>query len=296
MLARRRGSFKHRALARPAVTGGCILQVLFSPHFPVSSLIVAIESFTPGLFAWIALVMLIAGLVQGTLGFGFPFIATPLIALAADMRTAIVAVLLPTLAVIIVALVASGPLKPTLARFWMMRVYQIVGAAAGTWLFVSAPDLPYLLVLALVTLFYLNLDRVGKADWPVVCRHERLFAPLPGLASGIFEGTANVAAPPLIIFYLALGVAPAVLVQAMNLSFLMGKTTQLAVMTAGGGVAKAQWLTTLPFAAIGAAASFAGVRLRDRIDAPTYRTWVKRALFVISLVLIAQFGYSRWGA
>ena len=254
----------------------------------------ALEGFSTQLALWIALVMLLAGLVQGTLGFGFPFIATPLIALASDMRTTIVAVLLPTLACIIIALASSGPLKPALARFWMMPVYQVIGAIAGTWLFVSAPDLPYLLVLALLTLVYLNLDRLGRSNWPVVLRHERRFASLAGLASGVFEGTTNVAGPPLIIFYLALGITPAMLVQAMNLSFLVGKATQLAVMTAGGGVTMAQWLATLPFVAIGAGASYAGVRLRDRIDAPTYRAWVKRALFVISLALLGQFGYSQW--
>src|SRR4029077_18109477 len=97
--------------------------------------------FSAPLPLWIAVVMLVAGLIQGTLGFGFPFIATPLIALASDMRTAIVAVLLPTLAVIVVALAEGGPPRPTLARFWMMPLYQAIGAAAGTWLFVSAPDL-----------------------------------------------------------------------------------------------------------------------------------------------------------
>jgi uncharacterized membrane protein YfcA len=254
----------------------------------------AVEGFSTQLALWIALVMLLAGLVQGTLGFGFPFIATPLIALASDMRTAIVAVLLPTLATIFVALSASGPLKVTLARFWMMPLYQVVGAAAGTWLFVSAPDLPYLLVLALLTLVYLSLDRLGRTNWPVVLRHEHRFGWLAGLASGVFEGTANVAAPPLIIFYLALGLTPAMLVQAMNLSFVVGKATQLAVLTAGGGVTPALWMATLPFVAIGSAASYAGVRLRDRIDAPTYRAWVKRALFVISLALLGQFGYSHW--
>jgi uncharacterized membrane protein YfcA len=251
-----------------------------------------LEVFSTGLALWIAAVMLIAGLVQGTLGFGFPFIATPLIALASDMRTAIVVVLLPTLATGLVALSASGPLKATLARFWMMPLYQVIGAAAGTWLFVSAPDLPYLLVLALMTLVYLNLDRLGRANWPIVMRHERRFAPLSGVVSGMFEGTANVAAPPLIIFYLALGLTPAMMVQAMNLSFFVGKTTQFAVMTAGGGVTAAQWLATLPFVVLGMAASFTGVRLRDRIDAPTYRTWVKRALFVISIALLAQYAYS----
>ena len=74
----------------------------------------------------------------------------------------------------------------------------------------SAPDAPYTLVLALLTLFYLSLDHLGRADWPLVCRHERAFAPLSGFTSGIFEGTANVAAPPLIIFYLALGLTPVI--------------------------------------------------------------------------------------
>jgi uncharacterized membrane protein YfcA len=253
------------------------------------------EGLSAELLAWIVFVTLVAGLIQGTLGFGFPFVATPLIALAADMRTAIIAVALPTLATIGVALAASGPLRPTLARFWMMPFYHVLGAAAGTWLFVAAPDLPYLLVLALVTLFYLNLDRLGRADWPLIRRHERRFAPVSGLAAGMFEGTANVAAPPLIIFYLALDLTPAMLIQALNICFLVGKTTQVTVLTVRGGVGAAQWIATLPFVAIGVAASLTGVRLRNRIDAPTYRAWVKRALYVISLALLAQYGYSLLG-
>jgi hypothetical protein len=44
---------------------------------------------------------------------------------------------------------------------------------------------------------------------------------------------------------------------------------------------------------VGVASSYVGVRLRNRIDAATYRVWVKRALFVISLTLLAQYAYSR---
>ena len=55
-------------------------------------------------------------------------------------------------------------LRPALARFWMMPLYMILGAASGTWIFVSAPDAPYTLVLALLTLFYLNLDRLGRGQ------------------------------------------------------------------------------------------------------------------------------------
>src|SRR5262245_4782117 len=250
------------------------------------------ETLSIGLLAWMACIMLVAGLIQGALGFGFPFVATPLIAMVSDMRTAIIAVLLPTLSTILVALFASGSLRATLARFWMMPLYMVVGAALGTSLFVRAPDFPYTLLLALITLAYLNLDRMGLGQTPVVQRHERRFGVLAGFAAGAFEGTANVAGPPLIIFYLALGVTPGTFVQALNICFLVGKSTQFTVLTLYGGVSGAEWLATLPLAALGVFASIAGVRLRHRIDAHTYRVWVKRALFVIALGLLAQYAYS----
>jgi len=53
-----------------------------------------------------------------------------------------------------------------------------------------------------------------------------------------------------------------------------------------------EWLATLPLVAIGVAGSFAGVRIRNRIDAATFRLWVKRALFAIALVLLGQYVYS----
>ena len=252
----------------------------------------AIDSLSAVLLAWVAFVILASGLIQGALGFGFPFVATPLIAMVSDMRTAIIAVLLPTLSTILVALLTSGPLRATLARFWMMPLYMIAGATVGTTLFVAAPNFPYTLLLALITLFYLNLDRMGLGESPVVRRHERAFGVVSGLAAGVFEGTANVAGPALIIFYLALGLSPVALVQALNICFLIGKSTQLTVLTTYGGVTAAEWLATIPLAAIGVAASFVGVRLRDRIDARTYRVWVKGALLVIALVLLGQSAYA----
>jgi uncharacterized membrane protein YfcA len=252
-----------------------------------------LESLSLALLLWLACVILVAGLLQGALGFGFPFVATPLIAMVTDIRTAIIIVLLPTVATICVALFTSGPLRATLARFWMMPLYMILGSGAGTWVFVSAPDAPYTLVLALLTLFYLNLDRLGRTEWSLVRRHERVFAPLSGITAGVFEGTANIAAPPLIIFYISLGLTPALLVQALNICFLVGKTTQFTVLATHGGVGMSEWLATLPFVAIGVAGSFIGVRIRNRIDAVTFRVWVKRALFVIALGLLGQYAYSQ---
>lgn len=250
------------------------------------------ESLPPILVAWCCVVFLLAGVIQGAIGFGFPFIATPLIAMSTNIRTAVVLVLLPTLATTVLNMAKSGPMWPVLARFWMMPLFSLIGSVAGTWLFVAVPQLPYSLLLALLTLGYLNLDRVARGDWPRIRRHEAPIGPLAGFCAGVFEGTVNVGAPPLIIFYLALGLPAAALVQALNICFLVGKTTQLTVLAAKGGVAAADWLATLPFALVGAGAFLIGFRIRNRLDADAFRAWVKRALLVIALALLVQNLYS----
>ncbi len=257
-------------------------------------LMTAIESLPIAVILWLTLAVVFSGFIQGALGFGFPFIATPMVAMVVDMRTAIITVLLPTLATIVITLVTSGPLGPVMKRFWMMPVYAALGALAGTWLFVAAPEAPYQLLLALIIIVYLNLDRIARGDWPLIKRHERAFGPLAGAAAGLFEGTANVAAPPLIIYYLALGLSPAMMVEAMQMCFMVGKTTQFTVLTLHGGVSSAQWLATLPLCVIAVAAGFGGARMRGRIDAAMFRKWVKRALAIIALALLAQYAYNAW--
>ena len=249
------------------------------------------ETFSIGVILWLTVVVVFAGFVQGALGFGFPFIATPLVAMVVDMRTAIITVLLPTFASVVITLISCGPVGPVLKRFWMMPVYATLGALAGTWLFVAAPQFPYQLLLALIIIVYLNLDRIARGEWRSVQRHERACGALAGAAAGVFEGTANVAAPPLIIYFLALGLSPALLVQAMQLCFLVGKATQFSVLTLHGGVAMAQWLATLPLCVIALAAGAVGARVRGRIDAAMFRRWVKRILAAIAFALLAQYAY-----
>jgi len=252
-----------------------------------------LASLSPSLLAWLAFAIVLAGVIHGALGFGFPFVATPLVALATDVHTAVVLLAMPTLAITVVNIAMSGPLLPALRRFWVIPLCALVGSVIGTWIFIVAPGVPYLLILALITLAYINLDRLGLGELPVVRRHERLFGPLAGLLAGAFEGTVNVAAPPLIIFYLALGLTPAMLVQALNMCFTVSKLAQFGVLATRGGVSLAEWLATLPFALLASVVFFAGLRVRNRGDAATYRAWVKRALFVLALVLLAQYAYGR---
>jgi uncharacterized membrane protein YfcA len=94
-----------------------------------------------------------------------------------------------------------------------------------------------------------------------------------------------------VIYYLALGVTPVTLVQGLNICFLTGKATQFVTFAAIGGVEVVQWVATLPLAVLACITTIVGVNIRNRIDAATYRIWLKRALFVMALVLLAQYAY-----
>ena len=249
------------------------------------------ESFSPALVLWVVAVLAFAGLVHGALGLGFPIVATPLIALVSDMRSAIILVLLPCIAVVIASIVIGRGLRAILAEFWPLPIYMFIGASIGTRLFIAFPDGPYAPLLALLIFAYLNLERLGKTDWPLIKQRRRLFGGLFAFIAGVCEGSANAAAPPLVIYYMALALPPASLVQGLNICFITGKTTQFATLATAGGVATAQWLITLPFAVVSVATLLWGARLRASVDAMTYRNWLKRALFVIALILIAQYGY-----
>ena len=240
---------------------------------------------------WIALVLAFAGVVQGALGLGFPMVATPMIAAVTDMRTAVILVLLPCVATTVTNVVRSGPILATLRRFWFMPFCMLAGAATGAKLFVAYPAFPFSLLLAGVILLYLYLDRVGQAQWAVIRRHPAPFGVLFGFIAGLSEGSANVAAPPLLMYLFSLGVDRQVLVQVLNLCFSVGKPTQLVVLTLEGGVTLTQWAVTLPFAVVATATTLVGIHIRDRIDAATYRRWLLHVLFVIALVLPVQYAF-----
>lgn len=237
----------------------------------------------------VGLAVACAGLVHGTLGLGFPLVATPLIALVTGIKTAVVLIVAPTLVVVIVAIVAGGSFAQTLRDWWRMPLWVACGALAGTHLFIAFDPAPLTLLLALVILVYLVLDSLGRGQSALLARHRHAFGMLFGFLGGAFDGAVNIAAPPLLVYFLSIGLAPSALVKALNLCFLTGKTTQFTTLASTAGIPLWTWVSTLPLCIIGAGTSLAGARLRNRVPAATYRRWLKLALFAMAALLVLQF-------
>lgn len=239
--------------------------------------------------AYVAVVCLLSGFAHGALGFGFPVVATPLVALVIDMKSAIVLLAPVTLVLVVISALRGGGLGELLRRFWFLPLGIAMGAWLGTRILLAAPPEPFTLILALVILFYLNVDRLGRGQSETVQRLRVPFGIAFAFVAGIFEAIANVAGPMLLVYFMLLGAAPSQIVQTLNLCFSVGKGSQVLTLAASGALSQATWLMVAGLTVPSVAALAAGMRIRDRIDAQTYRAWLRKALWIMAILLIGQF-------
>lgn len=188
------------------------------------------------LTVWLAIaaVFLLAGLAHGILGLGFPMLATPLIAILFDVRSAILLTLLPTIGVNLVSILRGGRWSESIGRYWPLALMIPLGALMGTWLLISVDPDPFRLLLAGIILLHLFNDRLRaiRMDW--IRTRTWLAYLLFGLAAGISAGTVNVMVPLLIIFALEVGMSKLAMVQVFNLCFLAGKVAQVGAFSFAG--------------------------------------------------------------
>ncbi|HEY7240894.1 MAG TPA: TSUP family transporter [Burkholderiales bacterium] len=239
--------------------------------------------------AFVALACVLAGFGHGALGFGFPIVATPLVALAIGIKSAIALLAPITLVLTVISALRGVALSSIVREFWFLPLATALGAWLGTHLLLSMPPEPFLLILAGVILLYLNLDRVGRGRSALVQRLRVPFGAGIGFVAGVCEAVANVAGPILLIYFMLLGLAPAQIVQTLNLCFSLGKGAQTATWAMSGEISPRGWLLVGALAVPAVAALLVGMRVRIRIDTATYRRWLRGALWVMAALLLGQF-------
>lgn len=235
----------------------------------------------------IAAVMLFAGLVHGTLGLGFPMVATPMLAAMMDVRSAILVTLLPTVAVNIVSIAKSGSTLASTRQFFPLVFFALLGSLAGAAILATIDPAPFRIVLASLILLYLwNNIRISK-QW--LEGNAYLAMAVFGIIAGLAAGTTNVMVAVLIIYFLSLDTARTTMVPVLNSCFLVGKASQIVVLGVAGLVGFGLLLETTPLALFAVIALLLGQRLQSRIQVGTYQLLLRRLLLILALVLVYQF-------
>jgi len=243
---------------------------------------------SPSLWAAAAAVLLVAGITQGALGFGFPAISTPVLVVLTDVKTAIILNLLPNFTVNVISVVHGGNWSASIGRYWPVAVWVLVGSALGASFLIVAPQEPIRLLLAIAIFAYLYQQRLARLDWSWLARRPRLSAAVFGLTGGFFSGSVNNSLPPLHIYFTLLGLETMAMTQMLNLCFLGGKAMQAATLGVAGEISLAAVVANVPLTLVALAGMWIGTRLQRWISAETYHRLLRWVLLVIAVVLLAQ--------
>lgn len=252
---------------------------------------------TPVLFA-VVCVILFAGLVHGTLGLGFPMVATPILATMMDVRSAILITLLPTMAVNIASIVNSRASLAGTRPFMPLVGFALLGSIAGAAVLAVTDPAPFRIVLAGLILLYLwSSLRISK-QW--LDDNSLLAMAGFGILAGLAAGTTNVMIAVLIIYFLSLNTPRATMVPTLNACFLVGKASQFAVLAIAGLFGISLIIETIPLALAAIIALLVGQRLQSRIQVSTYQSILRKLLLLLAAILVFQFlneaGLTPWSA
>jgi uncharacterized protein len=238
---------------------------------------------------FVSVILVLAGLMHGVFGIGFPMIATPLLALFMDVQSAVLITLFPTIAVNLLSIYRGGGWGDSIGRFWPLALFAFIGSIAGTNLLVISDPEPFRLVLAAVILLYLNLHRLTKLQMNWIEDHIYLSMLLFGLVAGLFAGSVNVMVPILMIFTLELGLAMTVMIQTFNLCFLSGKAAQVGVFYGAGFINMELGCTIAIGLVLAVLALRIGMALRDRLNSDLYQNILRKLLLLMAAILIGQY-------
>ena len=234
-------------------------------------------------------VIIFASLVHGTIGLGFPLVATPLLSIFIDVRTAILITLLPTIGINIISIWIGGKWRESIGKFWPLAFWALIGSIIGSYILVFNDPAPFKLLLALLVFLYLAVERSKSPGLGWFLNHPRLSKLCFGLTAGLSAGTTNVMVPILIIYSLELGWHRTLMVQVFNMTFLSGKVAQVGVFATEGILDGKLIQTTLPLLAVACITLLVGYKIGTKIPADIFRKIIKFVLFLLGVILFVQF-------
>ena len=234
-----------------------------------------------------AVAVLLASLVKGAIGFGFPTVSTPFLALFIDVKEAVVLLILPNVVMDAVQAARRRGLVATFRRFAVLMAFGAIGTVIGTQLLIVLSARTAMAVLGLSMLGFVAMNATRWAP-RVRPGWEGWLGPSVGLGAGVIGGLTNVPGTPLVIYFYALGLAKDDFVRAVAVTFALYKLFQLGAVTWYG-------LMTWPLLGLSAALTVValvgfrgGLAIQDRLDQRTFNRAILGYLTVLGVILIGR--------
>jgi hypothetical protein len=233
-------------------------------------------------WVWVGVfgVVALAAAAQAVAGFGFALIATPLVAVLAGPKAAVVGLTMVGL-VLVAQLSLRGRGHVDRSTVGAVTVAAIVGMPLGLFVITHADDRVLTIAIAVAVIAFSLLLWRGER-FPVGRGTEAA----AGFTAGILSTSTGTSGPPIVIALSAKELEPAVFRATISAIFLVQGAAALVFFAIGGQITRdavSVALVGLPGVIVG---SIVGERGFRRLDARTFRRVVLGMLFLSGVVAL----------
>lgn len=225
------------------------------------------------------------GVLKGATGAGFPVIAVPVIALAYDVPTAVVVMVLPSLFANVWQAWRYRVYLPQTGFAWRFAIAGLVGAVAGTLLLTRVPGPALMLTVAGLLGFYI-LSRLVRPGWGLAPEVARRLAVAAGLTAGTLQGATGISAPVSLSFLNACRLPRPVFVATVSLFFSASTTSQIGALALSGVLTPAGLAGSAGALAVILASMPLGERLARHVAPEVFDRIILALLALVALRLV----------
>jgi hypothetical protein len=237
----------------------------------------------------VALIILGAGIVKGTIGFGLPLVGVSLLSSVVPVQLAVAIIAFPILVSNLWLGVQGHCFLPTLGRFWTVIMALGLGIFAGARLLIGADETALLLLVGCLVIGYALFESFRpEAPRLMAPRAERPLGIVAGLVGGLLGGLSTAWGPPVLMYLSAqrlpkdLFVSTVGVIWSFASLFLIASFSSLNILTIDTAILSAMAL--LPMLA----GMFIGQRLRRRIDQQRFQRMVLIVLALVGVNLLRR--------
>lgn len=237
--------------------------------------------------ALLAGVLVVAGFVKGTIGFGLPLVALTVFTHFLPKEWVLAIMVLPVVFSNLFIGFERRLFGPSLRRFWPAILAVGAGIVVGViWLDRLPPD-GFLVVVGLVVIAFVLLEWF-KLVWPIPGAHERAVGVGAGLLGGLLGGVSTAFGPPLLLYFTALRLSKDEFIAAIGVVWGFASLFLIAAFHGAGILAGERLVWSVVACLPVGIGLWAGIRLRSRIPQVPFRRLVGLALLVLGANLVRR--------
>ena len=234
----------------------------------------------------IILAVLAGGLIKGTLGFGMPMVALPIIAFVIPATTAMIILCAPILLTNFLQIKFKQGVSSY--RFLPMILSLIIGLLVGARLILEINLNTITQIIAISIIFAALINCFGfKIQNPKKSR-ERVITSIIGFSSGILGGLSTFYGPPMLAYLVASDLPKEKFVRTISVMYFIGSFPLYGSLIYYGFATKQDIIMSIFLILPAFISQQIGTRIRDKINQKQFRICILVTLIILGISLFIK--------